>query len=152
MFWFFLPVLIVVAGNVTYDISSKSIPDGLNVYAGITITYSILAISNFLVFKILNPASSIITEWAQVNWAIVLLALASIGLESGYVFLYRVGWNISIGGMVCNILLAISMLVIGPLLFNETVSLRQFLGVLLCIVGLIIVIQAGCKKTSSQKD
>lgn len=151
MFWFFLPILIVVASNVIYDISSKSIREDLNVYAGTTIIYSILAIFYFLVFKMLNPACSIITEWAHVNWAVVTLALASIGLESGYIFLYRAGWNISLGGMVCNILLAMSMLVVGHLLFNETVSLRQYLGVLLCIVGLIIVFRAG-NETSSQED
>lgn len=151
MFWLYLPVLIVVAANVTYDISSKSIPDGLNAYAGITITYSVLAVCNFLIFKIMNPANSIIAEWAQINWAVILLALASIGLESGYIFLYRAGWNISIGGMVCNILLVISMLIIGRLLFNETVSLRQFSGVLLCVAGLIIINHAGIKEASHEK-
>lgn len=67
MSWFYLPVLIVVAANVTYDISSKSIPDGLNAYAGITITYSVLAVFNFLIFKIMNPEIPIIVEWAQIN-------------------------------------------------------------------------------------
>lgn len=146
MFWFFLPILLVVIANVIYDISSKAIPEELNAYAGTTIVYSILAILNLLVFKTLNPASSFFAQWAHVNWAVVTLALASIGLESGYIFLYRAGWNISLGGMVCNILLAMSMLVVGHLLFKETVSLIQYLGVLLCIIGLITVFQAGCNK------
>lgn len=152
MFWFFLPILIIVASNVIYDVSAKSIREDLNAYAGTTIIYSILAIFYFLVFEILNPAGSISVEWSQANWAVVTLALGSIGLESGYIFLYRAGWKISLGGMVCNILLAISMLVVGQFLFNETVSLSQYLGVLLCIVGLIIIFQAGCNKTSSQED
>jgi drug/metabolite transporter (DMT)-like permease len=143
MFWAYLPVLIVVAANVTYDISSKSIPDGLNAYAGITITYSVLAVFNFLIFQIMNPEIPIIVEWTQMNWAVVLFALTSVGLESGYIFLYRAGWNISLGGMVCNTLLVICMLLIGRFLFNETVSLKQFLGVILCVAGLIIINQAG---------
>ena len=143
MFWFYLPVFIVVAANVTYDISSKSIPDGLNAYAGITITYSVLAVFNFLIFQIMNPEIPIIAEWAQINWAVVLFALTSVGLESGYIFLFRAGWNISLGGMVCNTLLAICMLLVGLFLFSETVSLRQFLGMTLCVAGLIIINQAG---------
>lgn len=150
MFWFYLPVLIVVAANVTYDISSKSIPDGLNAYAGITITYAVLAIFNFLVFKIMNPEIPIIVEWAQINWAVVLLAFTSIGLESGYIFLYRAGWNISLGGMVCNTLLAVCMLLVGLFLFSEAVSLRQFLGIILCVAGLIIINRAGFKQASSE--
>ena len=47
MAWFYLPVLIVVIANVTYDISSKSTPEELNAYAGVAITYSILAVFNF---------------------------------------------------------------------------------------------------------
>lgn len=150
MFWFYLPVLIVVAANVTYDISSKSIPDGLNAYAGITITYFVLAIFNFLVFKIMNPEIPIIAEWAQINWAVVLLAFTSIGLESGYIFLYRAGWNISLGGMVCNTLLAVCMLLVGRFLFSEAVSLRQLLGIILCVAGLIIINRAGFREASSE--
>lgn len=151
MFWFYLPVLIVVAANVTYDISSKSIPDGLNAYAGITITYSVLAVFNFLIFQIMNPEIPIIVEWAQINWAVVLFALTSVGLESGYIFLFRAGWNISLGGMVCNTLLAICMLLVGLFLFSETVSLRQFLGMILCVAGLIIINQAGSMKGLQEK-
>lgn len=150
MFWFYLPVLIVVAANVTYDISSKSIPDGLNAYAGITITYFVLAIFNFLVFKIMNPEIPIIAEWAQINWAVVLLAFTSIGLESGYIFLYRAGWNISLGGMICNTLLAVCMLLVGRFLFSEAVSLRQLLGIILCVAGLIIINRAGFREASSE--
>ena len=146
MLWFYLPVLIVVAANVTYDISSKSIPEGLNAYAGITITYSVLAVFNFLIFQIMNPAIPITVEWAQINWAVVLFALTSIGLESGYIFLYREGWNISMGGLVCNTLLVICMLIVGRFLFSETVSFRQLLGVVLCVAGLIIINQASVRK------
>ena len=146
MLWFYLPVLIVVAANVTYDISSKSIPEELNAYAGITITYSVLAVFNFLIFQIMNPAIPITVEWAQINWAVVLFALTSIGLESGYIFLYRAGWNISMGGLVCNTLLVICMLIVGRFLFSETVSFRQLLGVVLCVAGLIIINQASVRK------
>ncbi len=146
MFWLYVPVLIVVASNVIYDVSSKAIPEGLNAYAGTTITYSVLAVFNFLLFKIINPEIPILVEWTQINWAVVLFAFTSIGIESGYIFLYRAGWNISLGGMVCNTLLAVCMLIVGFLLFHETVTPLQLLGVLLCIGGLIVINQAGFRK------
>ena len=144
---FYLPIIIVVASNVLYDVSAKSIREDLNAYAGTAIIYSILAIFNFLLFIILNPESPLIVELSYVNWAVAAFAIASIGLESGYIFLYRAGWNISLGGMVCNILLALSMLAVGQLLFNEMVSLRQYLGVLFCVAGLIIVFKAESNET-----
>jgi drug/metabolite transporter (DMT)-like permease len=152
VFLFFLPIIIIVVSNVIYDVSAKSIREDLNAYAGITIIYSILAVFYFLLFIILNPTGSVSAELSQVNWAVATFALGSIGLESGYIFLYRAGWNISLGGMVCNILLAVSMLAVGFLLFRETVSLIQLLGVLLCMVGLIIIFQAGGDKKKSSAE
>jgi len=139
MLWFYLPVFIVVIANVTYDISSKSIPEDINAYASVTISYSALAVFNFILFLVLNPTGSIISEIGYVNWAVIFFALASIGLESGYIFLYRVGWNISIGGLVCNILLAINMVVIGYLFYKEVISMKQIFGIILCIAGLIYI-------------
>jgi drug/metabolite transporter (DMT)-like permease len=152
MFLFFLPILIVVASQVLYDVSAKSINEDLNAYAGITVIYVGLAIFYFIVFAVFNPEASIAAEWARVNWAVATFALGSIGLESGYIFLYRAGWNISLGGMVCNILLAVCMLGVGYLFFNETISLRQGLGVALCIVGTIIVFNAGGNRMASDED
>lgn len=142
-FLFFLPIAIVVISNVIYDVSAKAIREDLNAYAGTTIIYTILAIFYFLVFIVLNPGDPIGEQAARVNWAVVTLALGSIGLESGYIFLYRAGWNISLGGMVCNVLLAMCMLAVGQLIFRETVSLIQYLGVLFCIAGLFLVFKAG---------
>ncbi len=152
MFWFFLPVFIVVVSNVIYDVSAKSIREDLNAYAGTTIIYSILVVFYFLVFVIFNPSASISVEMSKVNWAVLTFALATIGLESGYIFLFRAGWNISLGGMVCNVMLAMCMLVVGQLLFHETVSSIQYLGVIFCITGLILVFQAGGNKTVEDKD
>ena len=143
MFWFFLPILIIVVSNVVYDVSSKSIDEDLNAYAGTTIIYSLLAVFYLLLFTALSPEISIIGEWSHFNWAVVTFALGSIGLESGYIFLYRAGWNISLGGMVCNVLLALCMVGVGQLFFHETVTLKQYIGVVFCLAGLFIVFKAG---------
>ena len=143
MILFFLPILIIVVSQVIYDVSAKAINEDLNAYAGTTIIYSILAVVYFILFLILSPEASISMEFSQINWAVATFALGSIGLESGYIFLYRAGWNISLGGMVCNILLAMCMLGVGYMFFNEVVSAVQLLGVALCLGGLIIVFKAG---------
>lgn len=151
MIWFYLPVLIVVAANVTYDISSKSIPEEINAFASVTITYTVLAIFNFTVFQALKPAGSILSEFGYVNWAVLFFALTSVGLESGYIFLYRAGWNISLGGMVCNILLAINMVLIGYFFFKEAISVRQVIGILCCVAGLLFINRTEFAKASAPR-
>jgi drug/metabolite transporter (DMT)-like permease len=152
MFMFFLPIIIIVVSQIIYDVSSKSIDEELNAYAGTTIIYSILAIFYFLIFVIFTPDASVGAQLSQVNWAVVTFALGSIGLESGYIFLYRAGWNISLGGMVCNILLAVCMLGVGLLIYRETVTLIQCIGVLLCFAGLILVFIGGNDQKASDED
>ncbi len=152
MFLFFLPILIVVAAQVIYDVSAKSINEDLNAFAGTTVIYTVLAVFYFLIFVIFTPEASVSAEFTKMNWAVLTFALGSIGLESGYIFLYRAGWNISLGGMVCNITLAVCMLAVGFLLFNESISFRQGWGVLLCLVGLITVFQAGNQKKSEDNE
>lgn len=139
MFWFYLPVLIVVIANVTYDVSSKSIREDINAYASIAITYLVLAVFNFILFLALNPDGSIVSEFGYVNLAVIFFALTSVGLESGYIFLFRAGWNISVGGLVCNILLSVNMVAIGCLFYNEVISIRQIFGIILCVSGLIYI-------------
>ena len=69
----------------------------------------------------------------------VVLALALVGLEVGYVFVYRVGWQVSSASVVANIGLACVLLIVGFLLYKEDVSIRQILGILVCMVGLVLI-------------
>ena len=53
--------------------------------------------------------------------------------------MYRAGWKISVASLVMNIALACVLLAVGLLVYHETVSLRQGLGVLVCLVGIYLV-------------
>ena len=152
MFLFFLPIIIIVSAQVIYDVSAKAINEDLNAYAGTTIIYSILAVVYSLIYLIFTPDPSISAEWSQINWAVLTYAIGSIGLESGYIFLYRAGWNISLGGMVCNILLAMCMLAVGFMIYHERVSLIQCVGIAFCIAGLLVVFKAGGSQKKVEND
>ena len=61
------------------------------------------------------------------------------GLEFGNICLYRAGWKVSVGSLIANITLACVLLAVGLLLYHETVTLRQGLGVLVCLAGIYLV-------------
>ena len=53
---------------------------------------------------------------------------------------YRAGWKVSVGSLViANITLACVLLAVGLLLYHETITLRQGLGVLVCLAGIYLV-------------
>lgn len=136
---YYLPVILIVGANVFYHIGAKGIPGQLNPMIGIFVIYQTGAIAAMALFYISDPVKDIAAQFKILNWAPFVLALALIGLEYGYIMLYRVGWNISVGSLVCNIALAVLLLFLGMLVYKETMSVHQVIGIGLCIAGLIFI-------------
>lgn len=136
MLW---PLLLIVASNCFYNICTKSLPQDANAFASLTVTYMAGAVLSAILFLACIRGHDIGVEIAKVNWTSFVLSLAIVGLEAGYVFLYRAGWKVSVGALTANICLAIALLVIGCLLYKETISLRQVLGICVCGVGLFLI-------------
>ncbi|MCH5265623.1 MAG: EamA family transporter [Lachnospiraceae bacterium] len=136
MIW---PLILIVGSNCFYNICTKSMPENVNTFGALTVTYLVGAVlSAILLVSSAGPAKAI-TEISQVNWTSFVLGLSVVGLEAGYVFLYRAGWKVNNGALTANICLAIALLVIGFLLYKETISLRQVLGIVVCGIGLFLI-------------
>mgnify|MGYP006910863416 FL=1 len=103
------------------------------------VTYLVSAALCLVLFFVTSPDKNLFAAWKQVNWTAFAFGLALVGLEFGFIQLYRAGWSVSIGPLVCNIALCCVLLVIGVLLYKETLHLTQVLGMLLCVAGLILV-------------
>ena len=78
-------------------------------------------------------------EVSKLNWTALILGISIVGLELGYIYIYRVGWKMGIGSLVANIALACILLLIGALFLKESISIRQLIGVFVCMAGLILV-------------
>ena len=139
MFELLWPLIIVVGSNIVYNICAKSTPSNVNTFATLTITYLVAALVTFLIFIYMVKPEHAITELSKINWTSIVLGIAIVGLEFGYIYMYRVGWELSIGSLVANICLACSLLVIGVLLYKEHIGIIQILGIIVCCAGLILV-------------
>lgn len=73
------------------------------------------------------------------NWAPVTMAMAITAVEVASVFMYKVGWNISIGSTVSSILTAVALAAVGVLLYKEVMTANQLVGIGICIVGLVVM-------------
>ena len=133
------PILIVVCSNVCYHLSSKSVPGQVNAFASLTVTYLVAAAAAITLFFITSPEKNFLAEAMKLNWASIILGCAIVGLEFGYIYVYRVGWKLSLGSLVANISLACVLLVIGVLFFKDALTLKQILGAGCCVVGLVLI-------------
>ncbi len=140
MWSYFWPMLLVIGANVVYHVTTKEAP-AINPFLSLVVTYAIGALVSLFLYFITAAQEShnLFQEIKGLNWASFLLGIAIVGLEAGYIYLYRAGWKISLGPVVCNTAAAALLLIIGFLLYRETLTPRQIIGGLLCLAGMFII-------------
>ena len=136
MLW---PILIVVAANTIYNISAKSTPATVNSFASLSVTYLIAMICSTVMYFVTSGQKNLLLELSKTNWTTYALGLAIVGLEFGFLCVYRAGWKISMANLFASIALACVLLIVGFFLYKETLSLRQILEMAACVVGLILI-------------
>lgn len=136
---YYWPIILIVGSNVCYHISAKSMPESINPLASLGITYLIGAASVIVLYFLTSPVKNLATEYGNLNWTAFILGIAIVGLEFGSISMYKVGWNISMGSLVASIALAVILILIGILLYKETITIQKIIGVGLCIAGLILI-------------
>lgn len=129
----------VILANTFYNICMKSMPSDVNPFGALMITYLVAAIISGVIFVFMVGPDNAGSEIAKINWTSVILALAIVGLEVGYVFVYRAGWAVNTASVVANIGLACVLIVVGYFLYRENMSFNQILGIIVCMVGLILI-------------
>jgi len=136
MLW---PVLVVVGANTIYNISTKSTPANVNAFASLAMTYVMAALSSVVLFFLTSDSKNLLAELTKTNWTAYALGVAIIGLEFGYICIYRAGWKIGVASLVANISLACVLLVVGYFFYKEVITLKQLLGMGVCALGLMLI-------------
>ena len=136
MIW---PVGLIVLSNIFYHICAKSSPDAVNPFATLIVTYLVGAVTALICFLTIGKGTSLSAEMKQLNWAPFVLGVAIVGLEVGFIYLYKAGWNVSTGQMVASTVLSICLIFVGWLLYREALTLSKLIGIAICLVGLYFI-------------
>lgn len=136
---YYFPILIIVFSNVLYDISAKAFPKDINAQAGLAAYYIIAAVVSLTLFYFTSEAKNFSEELKKINWATFTLALGCTGIDLGYVMLFRAGWSISYGSLVCNIMIAITLILVGKIFFHEYINKYHLIGIFLCLTGFTLI-------------
>lgn len=134
---YYLPLISVIVANIFYHNIAKCQPANANPYLSLTISYTISAIITFLLFCFYG--GSIKNDIVNLNWTSFLLGIAIVGIELGYILLYRNGWTISTAALIANITVAVLLLFIGFFIYRENISVFQLVGTILCVLGLLLI-------------
>lgn len=133
------PIGLVVLSNVVYQVCAKSVPDKINPFASLTVTYLVGALCSLILYSVFNKDGNILMEYKKLNWAPFLLGFSIVGLEVGFIFAYKAGWQVSMASTVQSSFLAVALIFVGWLFFHEALTLNKIVGVIVCLVGLAII-------------
>lgn len=139
MFAYLWPIALVVLSNIVYQVAAKSAPNDMNPLASLTITYSIGAIASAVLFFVTCKGGNLIREYGKLNWAPFVLGFAVVGLEVGFIYAYKAGWQVSTASIVQSSFLAIALIFVGYFLFKEPFSWNKLVGIVICMVGLVFI-------------
>lgn len=139
MFMYVFSIALIVASNILYNVCQKSTPQKANPFSALLLTYLVAGILTVIAFYLSKPEKTLFQSFKGLNWTSPVLGIAIVGLEFGYIMAYRAGWNISVGSLVANILLALALIPIGIIFYQEGFGLHKILGAILCIAGLILI-------------
>ena len=135
-----LPVAVAVGANTVYNICAKSTPEKLNSFAALTINYGVAAALSLLLFFVTTGGEkNLIQEIGKTSWAPVVMGLSVVGLELGYILIYRAGWKVSVASLVANLALACILVLVGVLWYKEVLTGHQILGIGACVVGILLI-------------
>ena len=109
IFGYIWPVVLIVFSNIVYQICAKGIPQEMNTYASMTVTYGVATIFSAVAFFVTTKGGNIFKEFGLSNWATIVLGIVITGLEVGFIFAYKAGWKVSTLATVTNAFLAIGM-------------------------------------------
>ena len=130
---------LLVLSNAVYQICAKSVPEDLNPFASLTITYLVGAAASTILYFVLKTDGSLMKEYGKLNWAPFVLGIVIVGLEAGWIYAYKAGWQVSMGFIVQSAFLAVVLLFIGYFLYHESLTWNKLIGVAICLTGLVFI-------------
>ncbi len=139
MFSYVWPIALAVLSNVLYHICAKSVPEGINPLASLTVTYLVAAAASAVLYGVINRGGNLFKEYGRLNWAPFVLGIVIIGLEVGFIYAYKAGWQVSTAAVVQSTFLAVVLIFTGYLLYQESLTWNKLAGIAICLAGIAVI-------------
>jgi uncharacterized membrane protein len=132
-------LVIAIVSTFGYHLVIKLTPGSVNPLLSLAVTYATVTLL-FSVAVVLVPDGAPLREsLRQVNWTALALAAVIIGLDLGFLFLYRSGFDLSLGQIVTQSAAALLLIGVGVAVFRERLTMTNLAGIALCVAGLWLI-------------
>jgi len=139
MFLFYFSITLAICSSALYHFSAKSTPANVNFSISLAVTY-LVALGIVLLGIFFFPAKNgFFAELKQLNWASFLLAIAIVGIEFGFLLVYRSGWNLGIAAVLVNVVASLILVPVAVFVFKDRLNWVNVMGILVCLVGIVML-------------
>jgi uncharacterized membrane protein len=138
---FYFPLFLAVGGMLFYHLGQKSIPRGINPFYAMIIAYTAGIIVLAICALSFPGDKSLVSSLRVSNWAVFVVGVAAACIEVGFLLAYRSGWRISVAAVATNVAVTLLLVPIGLVIFKDHLSLRNIIGLIFCVLGLVLVVR-----------
>ena len=136
---YYLALTLTIAGTLLYHLAQKTMPPRVSPFGLLAWAFAI-ALTLCLLLLLLTEHASLRFR-TNFNWSSLALGVSVVMIEAAYLVAYRLGWKLNRAALTSNVAVAILLIPVGTMLFQEHVSLRMIAGAVLCISGLILLVR-----------
>lgn len=134
-----LSIVVIIISATLYHFAQKNLANGLHPWLALALVYLcsfVVCLAGALLLKGPAPVAARI---ASAFPTIVLLSLACVGIEAGYLYAYNNGGNVSSLFTLTSTGSCIALLLIGFVIFRDPISAKKLIGLLFAIVGVALM-------------
>ena len=139
MFLFYFSITLAIASSALYHFVAKSTPSNVNFPVSLLVTYAVAFVVTLVGFFFFPIENRVGFELKKLNWASIGLAIAIVGIEFGFLLVYRSGWNLGIAAVLVNVVASLILVPVAIYLFKDKLNWVNIVGILVCLVGLVML-------------
>jgi len=139
MFLFYFSITLAICSSALYHFVAKSTPADVNFTVSLLVTYAVAFVITLFTFYFFPTSNGVTAELKKLNWASIGLAIAIVGIEFGFLLVYRSGWNLGIAAVLVNVVGSLIVLPVAVFFFRDKISWVNAAGIFVCLVGLVML-------------
>src|SRR3954466_12345674 len=119
---FFVSAALAIVSTVGYHFFVKRIPGDINPLVSVIGIYVVVLVLAAILVPFFVPKGEFIANVGRLGWVQVAIGVIVLGMELGFLLMYRHGWDLSLGNVVTGVAINIVLMAIGLLFLGEQLS------------------------------
>lgn len=138
-FLFYFSITLAICSSALYHFAQKEILADANPAVSIIATYVVSLGLCVILLYFIPPQNGFVAELKRLNWASYVLAFSLVGLEVGFLLVYRSGWNVGVAAVLVNVTASLILVPVAIFVFKDKLSPINIVGILVCLAGLVML-------------